>query len=535
VSVPGEQVQQAGSVRVPKRFPLASKLGFRATTINLSDPTIRSPVSDAIIINGYAELDPEDNQYWVEKRLGNQTVGMQAGNAGGTGVLPSGFALAIFGPNLYSYIAGVMANLAYGGGLALPLVQGRCAKFIEVSAPGGAPTVFWAVNGSMWNTIPGHVHGSGGYENIADLTAGTGGVPWTAALCDGCVFLDETLYVMDQNGGIWGSDVNVFNTWVATTLIQAGGRQDAPVALAQQMEYLIAFKTTSFRCFYDAGSSAQTLGVGSNLAWVEGADGNYGCANAGSIQLIDQSLLWLTNNDEATPQIARMDGLQVQIVSTPPVERLLQHIKMGAFSSNPNSPANIIYSAGIKRGGHRFYVITVPASTSTSIPFTLAYDLDQQMWYLWTGAGLSYWPVTGVSAHYDTDIPGQTIPGLLCQDVSSGALYYTDIDQTYPTDSGIPAQVDIYTPNWDAGTKRRKFLNAMYFQNDQVSGSKMLVRKSDNDYRSWGPFRQVSLSTDRPNMTRCGTFTKRALNIRHVAPTPFRIKTSDLQMDIGTL
>lgn len=541
MSVPGEQVQQAPSVRAPKRFPLVAKPGFRSTTFTLNDPTSQSSISDAVLINAYAELDPEDGQFWVEKRLGTITLTTSAGAAGGVGIgygqtgVPVSLPVAIFGPNMYVWTGTTLSQVFYTGSHARPLVQGRLANFIQI--PDTSADLLWAANGSMWlaQLSPGHVPPIYGYSNAVDFIAAPG-PPWTVDLCDGVAYLDTVTYVMDVSGNIWGSDPGDITTWLATTFIEAGGRADKPVCLAQQLEYIIAFKSTSFRCFYDAGAAAQTSGVGSNLAWVEGADGNFGCANAGSVQLIDDTLIWVTNNTKNTAQIARMDGLQVQIISTPPIERLLQTITMGAFSADPNAINHILYSSGIKRGGHRFYVLTIPPSAANSVPFTLTYDLDQQLWYVWSSTGLSYWSVTGVSAQADTLSSGLSTPlGAFAQDISSGALYLTDIDQLYPTDSGSPCQVDIYTPNGDLGVRRKKQLNAMYFVNDQVSGSVMYVRKTDNDYRSWSPFRKVSLSTKQPLLTRCGTFRRRALNLRHHAATPFRIKASDLQMDLGTL
>lgn len=544
MSTPGDQVQQqAPSVRVPKRFPLVAKPGFRSTTLALNDPTVRSPVSDAALINAYAELDPEDNQYWVEKRPGNITVATSTGNAGGVGVaygetgVPVSLPIVIFGPNMYVWTGTTLSQVFYTGSHARPLIQGRLARFLQVPSNGTSANILWAANTSLWlaTLIPGHSPPIYGYSNAVDFIVAPG-PPWSVNLVDGVAYLDTVTYVMDVNGNIWGSNPGDITTWLATTLIEAGGRADIPVCLAQQMEYIIAFKSTSFRCFYDAGSAAQTSGVGSNLAWVEGADGNFGCANAGSVQLIDQTLIWVTNNDKNTAQIARMDGLQVQIISTPPIERLLQTITMGSFSADPNAPNHILYSAGMKRGGHRFYILTVPPNASNKLPFTLVYDLDQQLWYPWTSPGLAYWSVTGVSAQADTLANGPPASqGVFAQDISSGALYLTDIDQIYPTDSGAFPQVDIYTPNGDLGTRRIKQLNVMYFINDQVSGSVMQVRKSDNDYRSWSPFRTVKLSVRQPMLTRCGSFRRRALNLRHLAGTPFRIKASDVQLDIGTL
>lgn len=533
-----QKPQQAQSVAIPKRFPLATRPGFRSTTLQLNDPAVRSPVSDAVLLNAYAELDPEDRQYWVQKRPGNITLATQPGAAGGVGTVfvPgfSAFPVTIFGSNLYVWTGSALSIVPYTGTHSAPLIPGRLANFVQIPPNNtiGVGHAVWAANGGLWAVFlnPGHSPAPiYDYVNSSDFI--TGGQPWASTpLCDGSAYLDEVLYVMDQTGAIWGSNINDLTTWVATTVIQAGGRSDFPVCLAQQMEYIIALKSTSFRCFYDAGSAANTSGVGSNLAWVEGADGNYGCANAGSVQLIDQTLVWVSNNLQSTPQVVRMDGLQVQVISTPIIERLLQQMPMGTFSALPNVTTNILYSSGLKRGGHRFYVITATVVKPGKVPFTLVYDLDQELWYIWYSNGRSYWSVCAAAADSD-----DTAAGVFAQDISSGSFYRLDIDQVYPSDSGTPAQVDIYTPSSDLGVRRRKMLNAMYFINDQVNGSSMQIRKSDDDYRSWSPMRTVSLSTPQPMLSRCGTFRKRALNIRHNARTPFRIKAADLQFDVGTL
>lgn len=528
---------QAGSVAMPKRFPLVTAPGFRSTTLALADPTVRSAVSDAAMINCYAELDPQDKQYWVEKRPGLATLASVAAAAGGgVGV---GFddvhsiPFAIFGTDLYFWYAGALTKILYAPN-PLPLVAGRPATFLSLPqySPGQA-NVIWSVNGWMWEATVNIGTSSWNYNNFNNFV-NSGSPPWgSTLLCDGCAYLDGVIYVMDRTGAIWGSDLNSVSSWTATTVIQAGGRNDIPVALAQQLQYIIAFKSTSLRCFYDAGAAAQTSGVGSNLAWVEGADSYYGLANAGSLQLIDDTLLWLTNNDKGTPQIARMDGLQVRIVSTPPIERLLQNIKMGAFSAAPNATSNVVYSAGIKRGGHRFYVLTVPPAASSAQPFTIVYDMDQQLWSVWMSTGLSYWSAVCASAHADQDGLGSENPGVFTQDMTSGAFYVCDIDQVYPTDSGNFCTVDLYSPNADFGTRRRKQCQQAFWVADQTSGGVIQIRKSDDDYRSWSPFRRVRLDVKQPRITRWGTFRRRAINIRHQAATPFRIKAGEAQIDLG--
>ena len=111
------------------------------------------------------------------------------------------------------------------------------------------------------------------------------------------------------------------------------------------------------------------------------------------------------------------------------------------------------------------------------------------------------------------------------------------MDETYYTDAGDVITVDIVTPNFDAGTNRRKQLTMMKFIADQVDGSVLQVRKNDNDYatNTWSNFREVDLSKQQPVLPNNGTFVRRAYQLRHQKQTFFRIEAIELQLDIGTL
>jgi hypothetical protein len=75
----------------------------------------------------------------------------------------------------------------------------------------------------------------------------------------------------------------------------------------------------------------------------------------------------------------------------------------------------------------------------------------------------------------------------------------------------------------------------MRFNADQTDGSVLYVRASEDDYQTWSNFRKVDLSKKRPILTGLGTFYRRAYHFRHYCNTKFRIRSVDLQMDIGTL
>ena len=182
-------------------------------------------------------------------------------------------------------------------------------------------------------------------------------------------------------------------------------------------------------------------------------------------------------------------------------------------------------------GGHKFYLITNTVSNATVV-----YDIEQKLWYNWTDANGNYFP-TG----YRTLGPAAQE---WHQDLYTGYIYICDTDYVYTTDYpyNYPVNtkpeivpVDIYTPNYDARVDRLKYLSQMRFNADQTPGSKLYVRCSQDDYRTWSNPRSVDLSKRRPILNDCGSFHRRALHLRHYANTGFRISSTDLQMSLGTL
>jgi len=210
-------------------------------------------------------------------------------------------------------------------------------------------------------------------------------------------------------------------------------------------------------------------------------------------------------------QVVMLDNLKVSVVSTPAVERLLADAD---FSQ--------VYSFSVKFEGHRFYVVTVKNAN-----LTLAYDLGEKMWAQWTDPEGNYFKAVAC-----TYLPGT---GRVLQHESDGKLY--KLDSTYTNDAGALITVDLYTPNFDGGVRRRKQLNFMEFIADQTPGSSLQVRVNDSDYDSsgWSTFRAVDLSVERAFLENCGTFRRRAIHLRHKCDTRLRLQAIELQLDLGVL
>lgn len=493
---------QAGTMAMPKRWPLITQAANRGQDF----------LKDARLVNAFAELDPDTSEYWVQKRIGFSVANSNLVTAGvGRGMytwyVPSPI------PNPINYA--VIGNGANASLFANGVVNGTPLGLVD----SGGNWMFTETQGAIRYMV---FAGMGLVAGGTLYYVPTGGGPWTQAVLPGgrgnsilgLAYLDGTIYFMDELCQIFGSNLEDPATWTTTNMIPAKKIPGSGVALVRQLAYVIALKTGSMEVFYDGAGPPP----GSPLLQIDGATNTFGCLNHDTVQTIDGIVLYVTLSQAAnTPQVVRIDNLVPTVVSTPAIERLLSPGQV--FSS-------VFYSFVFKYGGHRFYGIS-----NTTAGITLVYDIDQNkpmgLWYQWTDSAGSYFKMqaTGLSGAFQHEFLSAT----------DSNIYLFDGDYLIPTDNGVVTPVDIYTPNEDFGTRRRKTLHRMYIRGDQVTGSYLDIRHSDNDYQKWSVPRRVNLGRKTPYIDDEGTFVKRAYHFRHARPTAFRVRTADLQMDIGTI
>ena len=465
---------QAPTVAIPKRLPLVITPENRAGSTD----------KDSKLVNCYGEK-LQDGSYRIYKRAGlTYSSQPSGGTAVGLGAFNwLGDIYTIFGATMYKNGAPLVGVLNTTNGVY---------RFSQCL--GATPRMIFG------DGVAAYTYDSGG--GIVQITDGD----FPASFCKGWAYVDGTTYVLRPDAGIQGDDINTPSDWDPLNVIIAQISPDKGMAMAKQLVYAIALKQWSSEVFYDAGNA-----VGSPLGPVQGARVSFGCVTAESVQSIDDILVWVTTNQSGSVQVVKMEGLKAEIISTDPIERLLD-----------KADFTTTYSLQFKNIGHRFYILTLVVTN-----ITLVYDLDQRMWHQWTDKDGNYFPF--VAGTYNSSLQH------IFQHATNGKLYL--MDETYYTDAGDVITVDIVTPNFDAGTNRRKQLTMMKFIADQVDGSVLQVRKNDNDYATdtWSNFREVDLSKQQPVLPNNGTFVRRAYQLRHQKQTFFRIEAIELQLDIGTL
>lgn len=470
---------QYPSETLPERWPLAT----------LTQPRNISYNRDARLINCYVELDPQTQEYLVEKRPGvAQPLNLGSGEGRGifnwrpnTGPIGAGGVYSIVGAQIFKNAVLFGAVSGAGSYVFEPMLEG--------------PYVFFN------NSLEAYYTDGTTLTTVTDPDFPTGG------FCLGAAYLNQRMYIIRYDAGIQGSDAGNPGAWDPLNLIFARNNPDGGVTIAKQLSYIIALKQWTTEFFEDVGNP-----TGSVLQVVDGAMLNYGCSDARTLHELDGTLFWVTASKDGAPQVGRLDNLTFKIISTPPIERLLKSVANFAIID--------VSAFSLKLGGHRFYVLNIE-----TIPFTLVYDLDQNFWYYWNDPSGIAWPYGSSTLLNDQ---------ILLQRVSNGTQVTCDADYVYPTDLGSSAVVDIYTPNFDFGVNRVKQLNMKYFNSDQTTGSVLQVRYSDDDYQTYSNFRLVDLGLIRPSLDNEGSFQRRSYNYRHVCPTALRLRSCDLQIDIGT-
>lgn len=462
---------QAPTVDKPPRLPLVITTENRDTTSS----------KDSKLVNCYVESkgEGEGAEHWIYKRPGYLVNTTLSG---------TGYGVWNWRGDIYA----IFGTVFYKNGVNTGTVDATGGVYTFTATLGATPRLV------LGNGVKGYVYDSG--AGLVEIVDADFIKPWVK----GWAYLDGTVYYMDSSAAIRGSDINLPASYDPLNKLIAQIEPDRGVALAKQLVYVIALKEWTTEIFFDAANA-----TGSPLGRVEGAKINYGCVNSQSVQDCDGALVYLASNRSAAPQVVMIENLKARVISSKPIERLLN-----------GADFTTVYSWQFNDSGHRFYGLTVKNSN-----FTVVFDITENRWHQWIDASGNYFPM--VAATFNSS--NQHI----FQHESDGKLYI--VSPSYLTDNGSIITADIVTPNFDAGTRRRKNLEALTIVGDQVTGSSLYVRVSDDDYVSWTNFRKIDLSQKMPRLTGCGTFTRRAYHFRHQDATVFRIQAVEMQLDIGTL
>lgn len=401
----------------------------------------------------------------------------------------------------------------------------------------------------------------------------------------GVVYLDGTVYVMNAYGQIFGSDLAAPTSWSALNAIVANAEADAALAIARQLNYIVAFKEYTMEFFYNAGNP-----TGSPLSKVLNAVLAMGLASVGSLAQADNTIYFMATTRQYGRTVQRLDGYTPKYISNPFIDRILNADDLEEVSSFV-----------VKSNGHYFYALSLGN-------ITFVYDETTEDWHLWSGmfpfpsvdvtsaavlddgsiritvsggahtrtdgspvdiSGMqpsqangrfnlrydpetmatnqfSYFPSTSVTSEelqyagadviffFEDNFPAliycKSVEGDLLLGPDNGTVYQFDT-LTY-TDDGNPINVVIQTALLDFGLMASKRYSRFELVGDKVD-TNVYVRYSDDDYDNWSLYRQINMNTRRAKISNLGSGRRRGFSIKHTDDQPLRLLAAEIDFDQG--
>ena len=373
--------------------------------------------------------------------------------------------------------------------------------FTSGSAADGSATLQW-----LSATDAG---GAGAYA-----TAELNGFP-TGQLVAGAPYLDTYTVIGSPNGEIYTSNPDDPTVWNALNYITAESDPDNQVGLCKHLNYILSFGQYSVEFFYDAGNYP-----GSPLSVASSYKIELGCANGNSIVSIENVVFFVGTSQDLGPSVYAISGTSPSKISTPFIDRIIQ-----------NSTLTDVKAYPLRINGHTFYILTL-----ADLNVTIVYDANEKVWTQWT-----MWAKGGVDSGVLNVYSEQYFrPSFYA---GNGSIYYvldddngklyTVSDHVY-NDAGAPIYYRSVTDLLDSGTTKRKF-----YQRVEIVGDKqpaiMNIRHTDDDYKSWSPYRTVNLAAQRPQIYQTGQARRRAWEFLCTDNTPLRLLAAEVDFSIGEL
>lgn len=274
-------------------------------------------------------------------------------------------------------------------------------------APVGALTAF-AYNGVRWFAVNGATAWWGSPNTpatILEVSVGApGSFPWVGATSV-CFLAGRFIVNYPSSPGLFAwSQLNagIASVWDGLSYATAESSPDALICVTAYRGELILFGTQTIEFWAPDDNVVFQAISGSTAPW--------GLVAQWSVQTLGNSLYFLGNEPGGKPQVCRLTGYQVEVISTPDVET---DILNDSIASDLSRVVAVSFSVA----GHDFYILNL---TQTSWVF----DVKERTWCEWQTEG----------ARWCGQFSMVAFNKLLVSDYRNGNLY--EIDPNTLSDNG---------------------------------------------------------------------------------------------------
>jgi len=318
------------------------------------------------------------------------------------------------------------------------------------------------------------------------------------------IFLDGYIFIVKSSSqDIYNSDLNAPLNWTSGNYISAEMSPDALLRIERMSNYLVALGANSIEYFYDAGNaSGSPLGRNSTFyKQIKYLGGSYRSGN--KVYIIGKY-------DNGAPDLFIIEDSKVTPVENHQLSRYLSRVTnfSGVTASIMSWNSNTIY------------LFTVGGST-------FAYHIEADFVTNWSYSGLNqfnikYSDVAYSSVGVNTYMYNPDVNRMIKFDFST---YF---------DSSNPVTMTIRTEPLDFGSLQRKFMGRLSLLCDNGDTiATMNLSWTDDDYQTYSNVYPIPLNQELPSIRRLGGFRKRALLLTNSEDQPVRIRSAEVEINIG--
>ena len=190
-------------------------------------------------------------------------------------------------------------------------------------------------------------------------------------LAFGGAVLNNALYVLGENGTVYGSDSGDSTAWNSLNFLEASRDPDAGVFLGRHHDNIAAYGSSTIEFFYDAGNA-----TGSPLSRRQDVSYQIGCASGESVWEEGDRSFFVGVNFSGAMGVYTLEQFAPRKVSTATLDSFLtQSIAREGFS---------VVGSGVAAHGHIFYFLTVYSVSGDIVPSTtFVYDDTTGLWGDW--------------------------------------------------------------------------------------------------------------------------------------------------------